>query len=74
MANLDPVLMEILVCPISHAPLKVVGDTLVSTDAEQRYRYRIEDGIPVMLVEEAEELSVDDWQTAMNADGPVTGS
>lgn len=66
--------MEILVCPISHAPLKVVGDTLVSTDSDQRYRYRIEDGIPVMLVEEAEELSVDDWQAAMDSDGPVTGS
>jgi len=62
-------LLEILVCPLSKAPLVLDGETLVSTDADTRRRYRIEDGIPNMLLEEAEELSVDEWKTIMGKHG-----
>lgn len=58
-------LLEILVCPVSHAPLKEVGDSLVSTDADTRMRYRVDDGIPVMLIAEAEELTIEAWNEAM---------
>lgn len=51
--SLDPRLLEILVCPVGKAPLELRGgDRLVCTRCGAAYR--IEDGIPVMLIEEAE--------------------
>jgi len=57
--------MEILVCPISHAPLEEIDGWLVSTDPETRRRYPIRDGIPVMLVDESEELDEAAWNEAL---------
>lgn len=65
MAKIAPDLLEIMVCPVSHAPLKEVGDWLVSTDSQTRLRYPIRDGIPVMLREESEEMDEDAWRRAM---------
>ena len=62
-------LLEILVCPLSKAPLVEDGDTLVSTDKKTRRRYKVEDGIPNMLIEEAEELSEADWTEIMKKHG-----
>jgi len=60
----DPdVLLPLLRCPKTRAELVLVGEEwLVSTDPESRLRYRIEDGIPVLLVEEAEALPEDEWK------------
>ena len=52
-AVIDPELLEILACPIDKSPVKLVGDRLVC-DA-QGHKYRIEDGIPIMLVDEVEQ-------------------
>ena len=65
MAEIDPALLAIMVCPVSQASLRQVGDFLVSTDSATRLRYPIRDGIPVMLKEEAEEMSPDDWKSAL---------
>ena len=62
-------LLEILVCPLSHAELVLDDETLISTDADTRRRYRIDDGIPNMLVEESEELSVEAWTEIMKRHG-----
>ena len=61
---IDPRLLSIMVCPVSHAPLLEVEGWLVSTDPETRRRYPVRDGIPVMLIEESEELSMEEWQKA----------
>ena len=53
---LDSRLLEILVCPRSRAPLIYFETEGFLFCPESRLRYRIEDGVPVMLVEEAEEL------------------
>jgi uncharacterized protein YbaR (Trm112 family) len=63
---IDPQLLSIMVCPISHAPLREVDDWLVSTDPETRRRYPIRDGIPVMLIEESEEMTRSDWEEALS--------
>jgi uncharacterized protein YbaR (Trm112 family) len=55
--EVDPRLLEILVCPVSHGPLtydRAKGE-LVSRSA--RLAYPIRDGVPVMLPEEARELA-----------------
>jgi len=58
-------LLDILCCPETKADLVLDGDTLVSTDKETRRRYRIEDDIPIMLIEESEQLSMEEWSTIM---------
>jgi hypothetical protein len=66
---LDPELMAILVCPLSHAALVQDGDTLISTDPNTRRRYKITDGIPNMLIDESEELTREDWHAIMQRHG-----
>ena len=63
---IDPQLLSIMVCPVSHAPLREVDGWLVSTDPETRRRYPIRDGIPVMLIEESDEMGQSDWEEALN--------
>jgi len=62
-------LLEILVCPESKAPLVMDGQTLVSTDPVTRRRYRIEDDIPIMLIDESEILPLQEWQAIMEKYG-----
>lgn len=65
-------LLDILCCPETKADLVLEGETLVSTDKNTRRRYRIEDDIPIMLIEESEQLSVDEWKTIMQKHGKST--
>jgi hypothetical protein len=53
---LDPRLLEILVCPKSRGSLLYFEPEGFLFCPDSRLRYRIEDGLPVMLIEEAEEL------------------
>ena len=64
--SIDKELLEILVCPESHARLVLDGETLVSTDERTRRRYRIEDSIPIMLLEESEVLGPEEWRRIMD--------
>jgi uncharacterized protein len=49
---LDPELLELLACPSDdHAPLREEADELVCTCCESRFP--IEDGIPVLLMDDA---------------------
>ncbi len=66
---LDTELLEILVCPESKAPLVLDGETLVSTDPSTRRRYRIDDDIPVMLIDESEALNREEWEEIMKKHG-----
>jgi len=56
MSQVDPKLLEILVCPLTKAPLRYdpAAQELISDAA--RLAYPIRDGIPIMLVEEARKL------------------
>ena len=65
-------LLEILCCPETKAELVLDGETLVSTDKKTRRRYRIEDDIPVMLIDESEQLSMEDWTEIMKKHGKST--
>lgn len=58
-------LLEILCCPETKADLVLDGDYLVSVDKKTRRRYRIEDDIPVMLIDESEQLEIAQWTEIM---------
>ena len=52
MPKLSPELLSVLRCPVTGSPLVQDGDELVTTSADesgQKLRYRIEDGIPLLL-------------------------
>jgi len=55
--EIDPRLLEVLVCPVTRAPLEYdrAAGELISRAA--RLAYPIRDGVPIMLPEEARELS-----------------
>lgn len=57
--------LEMLCCPESKAPVIQKGDWLYSTDPQTRRRYPIRNGIPVLIVEESEVLSEEDFAEAM---------
>ncbi len=54
--EIDPKLLEILVCPMTKVPLRYdeAAQELISDQAGLAYPIR--DGIPVMLIDEAREL------------------
>lgn len=62
-------LLDILCCPESKADLLLDGGFLVSTDKKTRRKYRIEDDIPIMLIEESEQLDMDTWKDIMKKHG-----
>ena len=65
-------LLEILCCPETKAKLVLNGETLVSTDKKTRRRYRIEDDIPVMLIDESEQISIEERTEIMKKHGKST--
>ena len=65
-------LLDILCCPETKADLVLEGDFLVSTDKATRRRYRIENDIPIMLIEESEQLDVETWESIMKKHLPAT--
>jgi len=62
---LDKTLLEVLVCPKTKAALVQLGDKLYSTDRKSRMVYPIRDDIPIMLIDQAETISVDEFDRVM---------
>ena len=58
-AGVDPKLLEILVCPVSKAPLRYDADAQELISDTAKLAYPIRDGIPIMLPEEARQLDSD---------------
>ena len=59
--EIDPKLLEILVCPLTKGPLEYDKDKQELISSKAGLAYPIRDGIPIMLVDEARQLD----------DGPV---
>ena len=54
---MDKKLLDLLVCPVTKGPLIYDRDKLELISKAARLAYPIRDGIPVMLEDEARELS-----------------
>ncbi len=58
-------LLEVLCCPETKADLVLEGNFLISTDKKTRRKYRIEDDIPIMLIDESEQMNIEEWTEIM---------
>ena len=54
--EVDPRLLEVLVCPVTHGALKYDRAKAELISHSARLAYPIRDGVPIMLPEEAREL------------------
>lgn len=52
----DPKLLEILVCPLTKAPLDYDAEKQELISRQAKLAFPIRDGIPVMLIDEARQL------------------
>ena len=59
-APLDPLLIELLVCPQDKGPLWYVEDESMLYNPRLRRRYAVRDGIPVLLIDESEVVDDDE--------------
>ena len=62
---LDPRLLAVLACPEDKGPLFYLGDEDGLYNPRLHRRYRVRDGIPVMLVDEAETVSDERHESIM---------
>lgn len=63
--DIDPKLLEILVCPVTHGRLEYDRERQELISRSARLAYPIRDGVPIMLPEEARGLD--------EAEGPNKG-
>jgi uncharacterized protein YbaR (Trm112 family) len=62
-SHMDPKLLEILVCPADRGPLLLIENILYNPRLHRAYR--IEDGIPVLLIDEATDVGTEEHQQLM---------
>ena len=62
-------LLDILRCPETKAQLVLENDHLVSLDRNSRRRYPVVDEIPIMLVDQSTQLTIEEWTEVMKKHG-----
>ncbi len=69
----DDSLLSILVCPADRGPLMLVDDAdgQLLYNPRLRRAYRIEDGIPVLLIDEARDVDDDEHARLMERARPA---
>jgi uncharacterized protein YbaR (Trm112 family) len=60
MSDVDPKLLEVLVCPMSRTPLRYDRERQELVSESARLAYPVRDGVPIMLIDEARELGADE--------------
>jgi uncharacterized protein YbaR (Trm112 family) len=56
MTEIDPKLLEVLVCPQTRKPLRYDRQRQELVSEAARLAYPVRDGVPIMLIDEAREL------------------
>ena len=59
---MDPKLLDILVCPVTKGPLVYDKDRQELISKSARLAYPIQDGVPVMLEDEARRLEPSEYE------------
>jgi uncharacterized protein YbaR (Trm112 family) len=60
MSEVDPKLLEVLVCPQTRTPLRYDRQRQELVSDAARLAYPVRDGVPIMLIDEARELGPDE--------------
>jgi uncharacterized protein YbaR (Trm112 family) len=60
MSEVDPKLLEVLVCPQTRTPLRYDRERQELISERARLAYPVRDGVPIMLIDEARELGPDE--------------
>jgi len=60
MSEVDPKLLEVLVCPQTRKPLRYDKQRQELVSDAARLAYPVRDGVPIMLIDEARELGPDE--------------
>ncbi len=79
--SLDPLLLDVLACPVDKGPLLWFEDEGILYNPRLHKSYAVTDGVPVMLVDEAtdvgdaehERLTVKAEKEKVRATGPAEG-
>lgn len=56
MSDVDPKLLEVLVCPQTRTPLRYDKQRQELISDAARLAYPVRDGVPIMLIDEAREV------------------
>ncbi len=78
---LDPLLLDVLACPVDKGPLLWFEDEDILYNPRLRRSYRVTDGVPVLLVDEGadvgepehERLTAKASKDGVRATGPTEG-
>jgi uncharacterized protein YbaR (Trm112 family) len=60
MTDVDPKLLEVLVCPQTRTALRYDRERQELISDAARLAYPVRDGVPIMLIDEARELAADE--------------
>jgi uncharacterized protein YbaR (Trm112 family) len=79
--SLDPLLLDVLACPVDKGPLLWFEDEDVLYNPRLKKSYAVDDGVPVLLVDEAvdvgeaehERLMAKAEKDGVRATGPAPG-
>jgi uncharacterized protein YbaR (Trm112 family) len=79
--SLDPLLLDVLACPVDKGPLLWFEDEDVLYNPRLRKSYAVVDGVPVLLVDEAADVGEGEHERLMakahkenvRATGPAEG-
>jgi len=58
--DVDPKLLEVLICPSSRTSLRYDRERQELISDSARLAYPVRDGVPIMLIDEARELGADE--------------
>jgi uncharacterized protein YbaR (Trm112 family) len=62
---LDPTLLDLLACPEDKGPLLYFAADGFLYNPRLKRKYRVDDGVPVMLIDEAQTVSAAEHQAVM---------
>ena len=68
---IDDSLLSILVCPADRGPLVLVSEEQLLYNPRLHRAYRIEDGIPVLLIDEARDVDDEEHARLMERGRPA---
>jgi uncharacterized protein YbaR (Trm112 family) len=79
--SLDPLLLDVLACPVDKGPLLWFEDEDVLYNPRLKKSYAVDDGVPVLLVDEAVDVGESEHERLMSkaekdgvrATGPAPG-